>query len=161
MPDTGRRSALRLHARDSEVASGSTSLLKKGARLSEPGSVRVSLSVRDGEASDEWKRASRGIPMLIHEQLDSGCVLLQDLLFGAERQGANGFARVRAGRDLTYLYLHSETCERRSTSCRAARSPRSSAVVARRAGEFLAVIWHCRRCLSEPSLANPCQNWSG
>lgn len=87
MPDTGRRSALRLHARDFELVTGSASLWKKRVRLSEPGSVKVSLSVRDGEAADEMEAGLPWVPMLIHEQLDPGCELLQSLLFGPSGRG--------------------------------------------------------------------------
>lgn len=87
MPGTGRRSARRLHARDFESVPGKPSLRTTRVRLPEPGPVKASLSVRDGEVADEIETGLPWAPILIHEQLDPGCELLQSLLFGPSGRG--------------------------------------------------------------------------
>jgi hypothetical protein len=93
MPGAGRRSAVRIQAKDFELVPESTSLHRKRVTLAQPGSVKVSLVARDGEVADEVEAGTPWAPSLVHEQFDSGFRQLQILLFGSPADGGQKDSR--------------------------------------------------------------------
>jgi len=97
MPGTGRRSAVRIQARDFELISGCTSVWRKRVTLPEPGSVKVSLVARDGEVADEADAGTPWAPSLVHEQFDPGFCQLRLLLFGTGERGQKDSRQFEVG----------------------------------------------------------------
>lgn len=95
MPDADRRSAARIEAKDFEQVSPSQ--FRKMVVLREPGAVKVTLAVRDGEVADEEFAGVPWAPMLVHEQFDPECRLLETMLFGASRRGQKDSREFESG----------------------------------------------------------------
>lgn len=85
MPDAGRSSALRIPASDFERISGSH--LRKRVVVQEPGTVKLTLSARDGEVADAVEAGVPSAPMLIHQRFDPECTVLGALLFSPSGKG--------------------------------------------------------------------------
>jgi hypothetical protein len=85
IPDSGHRSAGRLGTKDSERTAPSRYSCRRS--LPQPGAFSVVLSVRDGLVADELRAGVPSGALLVHQQFDPECDLLETLLFGPSRRG--------------------------------------------------------------------------
>lgn len=95
MPDSGHRSAFRLGAQDFEPAGPSRYRCRRS--LPQPGAFSVSLSVRERLVADELRAGLPSVPLLVHQQFDPECQLLQELLWGPSGRGQRDAREFESG----------------------------------------------------------------
>lgn len=95
MPDSGRRSSVLLGVRDFERVGPSQYRCRRA--LPQPGAFSVSLSVRDGLVADELRAGVPSGALLVYQQFDPECRLLESLLFGPSGRGQKDSREFESG----------------------------------------------------------------